>query len=125
MTAKSEKTDKTNDVFLRVREMFGDGSPRKVRSGVKPFSTVIEFDITGPTPQAFHLTISDQGERAQSGPHLKPDVVVSGPSEAFLPVLTGDVSISQKIATGDVTFTGAYLSLMRLEKSILANRRRS
>jgi putative sterol carrier protein len=111
--------------YAAMSRVLDAGTPRK-KSAVKPFAVVIEFHASnGQGGQwLFHVVLDESAVAIEWGPHPKPDAIVYGQDEDLASVLRGDISISQPIARGDVTFSGAYLSLIRLEKLITSARRR-
>jgi hypothetical protein len=104
-----------------LRTVVTAGARPRASGSERPSETV-EFRCreTG----VFHVTLSDLGGAVARGPHPRPDVRVFAAESDLLKVFSGAVSISQNIANGEITFAGHYLTLIRLEKLIIASMRR-
>ncbi|MFC1999828.1 SCP2 sterol-binding domain-containing protein [Chloroflexota bacterium] len=97
-------------------------SSAKLQNAVPSWSAIIQFEF--PNEESFHLTI-DQGKwRVDSGPHIKPTLVLQSQEVDLEPIFSGDIDISHFFAEGKMRVTkGQYLEAVNLSRVALAAKR--
>lgn len=97
---------------------------RRARQRAVDWNTVIQFELDG-EEKPFCLIFNDGLGTVRDGPHIKPDIVVTGNTQDLARVATGDVSITHPISQGKMKVArGKFLELIRLERVIVDARKR-
>jgi hypothetical protein len=111
------------DGYATLTELATRVNARPRKDG-KPYSIVVGFRPSdGDSSSPYFVALTNSAMDVGRGPHPKTSAVLSGSGAQLEAIISGRASASHPISTGDVIFTGSYLALIRLEKTIMQARR--
>ena len=90
------------------------GPSNETKTILEDWSSVIQFDLMGEDP--FYLQISNSAASFHNGKVEKPDVVLSGRSDAFFDVITGKLDPDEAYVMKKYEVKGSVVDAMKFRR---------
>lgn len=90
------------------------GSTPTARDLLEGWQSTIQFNLVGEEP--FHLTISQTAADFHEGKAENPDVELSGRSEVFFKIITGDLDADEAYVMKQYTVKGSVVDAMKFRR---------
>lgn len=100
----------TKDIFDEMRRRI-EAEPGRMGS----LRAVIQFEITGPDPGNYFITVGEGAAKVTEGKALSPDVTLTMASDDFLDLVEGRLDAMVAFMGGKLKISGDMMLAMQLQ----------